>query len=222
MAKLFNPQRFEFTSSSDSSCIARPIVRPIRNTSELQEVYRLTHDCYVNSGYCKPHPTGMVVHYAPYDHIAETTILVALLDGQIVGSVSITVDGPSGFTVDEDFNDECIAIRQEGKPVAVVWRLVVKKSEQPSRMVVVSLINEVVSRLRRFEINTALFSVNPKHENVYRRLLNMSVVARKSGSNGLENAPAVLLRGDSDKILKNEVVAAAKPITNPIFQFALL
>src|SRR5262245_29486021 len=88
---------------SRSTSPERPIIRPIRDLAELQQVYRLTHDCYVENGYVKPHPTGMIVHYPQFDHIPETTILVAVINGRIVGSVSLTQDGPGGFSIDDDF-----------------------------------------------------------------------------------------------------------------------
>src|SRR4051812_8581180 len=91
----------------DLGALGQPVIRTVRTLDELQHIYRLTHTCYAASGYFQPHPSGMLVHYPQYDHISETTILVAILDGKIVGSVSLTVDGPSGFTIDEDFKPEC-------------------------------------------------------------------------------------------------------------------
>ena|SRR5687767_6092198 len=186
----------------DLSALGRPVVRPVRTLDELQQVYRLTHECYVSNGFAESHRTGLVVHYPHYDHIPETTILIAILEGKIVGSVSYTIDGPSGFTLDEDFRPECDSIREEGKRVGVVWRLVVDKSVRSNRAVVSDLIDGVIKLAVEYDVPTVLFAVNPRHENVYKRMLRMEVVERRQATEGLTNAPAVLLRGDRDTILR--------------------
>lgn len=93
---------------NDYGVLHQPFIRPVRSLEELRAVYRLTHDCYAASGFCAPNPTQFIVHYPQYDHIQETTILVALSQGRVVGSVSVTMDGPKGLTVDKDFNSECL------------------------------------------------------------------------------------------------------------------
>jgi hypothetical protein len=185
----------------DSSQFGRPVIRPVRNLDELREVYRLTHECYVESGYSEAHASRLMVHYPIYDHIPETSILVAILGGKIVGSVSYTIDGPSGLTVDHDFQAECDAMRQEGKRLSVVWRLVVHKDYRYNRAIVLHLIRAVIDVAVANDVPVALFAVNPKHELVYRRMLGMDVVGRREGTGGLEKAPAVLLRGHRDEIL---------------------
>jgi len=185
---------------NDFAVLDSPNIRPINSILELREVYKLTHDSYVSAGYSEAHPSKMLAHYPYFDHIPETTILAAVLNGKIVGSVSLTLDGPCGFTVDEDFKEECDAIRLEGKPMATVWRLVVDDALRTKRSVVMNLISDIVFRLGRNHIPTALFAVNPKHEKVYKHMLNMEAVARKMDTGGLRNAPAILLRGDPDKI----------------------
>src|SRR5580765_4806339 len=139
-----------------------PVIRFARTLSEMQQVYQLTHQCYVASGYCPPKPSGMVVHYPDFDHLSESTHLIALLKGKIVGAVSLTEDGPSGFTVDDDFKRECDAIRQEGKKVASIWRLVVDESSRDGRTVLVHLMRTMHELLLQEKISTALMIVNPK------------------------------------------------------------
>ena len=202
---------------NDITNVTYPNIRPIHNLQELREVYKLTHNCYVTSGYTSAHASRIVVHYPIFDHIEQTTILVAVLHGKIVGSVSLTYDGPlHGFSVDEDFKDSCEAIRAEGKSVATVWRLVVDDSVRGNRSVLMSLVNEVVHRLRWNGVLTALFAVNPKHQKVYQRLLNMEVVAQKLETGGLSNAPAILLRADADKIPEHRDPMKQKLVYNPI------
>jgi hypothetical protein len=52
----------------------------------------------------------------------------------------------------------------------------------------------------RSRADTALLTVNPKHERAYTRLFNLRAIARSPGSRGLRNAPAVLMRIDREDL----------------------
>jgi len=200
---------------NDYQTIYVPNVRPIHNLEELRQVYKLTHDCFVSTGYFQAHPSHMIVHYPHFDHLPETEILVAVMNGVFVGSVSVTFDGPAGFTVEEEFKEQCAAIREEGHPMATVWRLVVDPSVRSNRAVLISLVDTVVARIRERDVTLALFAVNPKHERVYCHMLNMEVVARKLETGG-RSAPSVLLRADADKIPVRREVHHGGLVFNPI------
>src|SRR5438552_3052516 len=115
------------------------IIRPIANDDELLMVHRLTHDCYVSKGYAAPQPDRRLVHYADFDGLPQTTVIVAIRRGEVIGSVSMTLDGPWGLTVDKDFKDVCDSLRYAGRSLAVIWRLVMKDSVKPSRRILMAL-----------------------------------------------------------------------------------
>jgi len=190
-------ENFELTAFlGRRGILARPEIRPVRNLSELSEVYQLTHNSYVESRYATPHTSKMLIHYPYFDHLPETTVLVATLHDEIVGTVSYTLDGPSGLTVDEDFGPACQAERAAGRTVAAVWRLVVDEKHRHQREIVTSLIREVIMGMRKHSVQSCFFAVNPKHAEIYKKMLNMREVAQKQITKGLSNAPAVLLVGD--------------------------
>ena len=175
-------------------------IRPVANDAEMKMVHRLTHDCYVAKGYAKPQPNGQLNHYPEFDRLPQTTVFVAIHHGEVVGSISMTVDGPKGLTVDGDFKEECDAMRKSGRKLATAWRLVMKHSVNPSRRILMALIKETATLATRKGANTWLFTVNPRHESVYRRLLKMYAVSYKEGTHGLVSAPAVLLRSDNESL----------------------
>ncbi len=214
MSDSFEPDILELMLN-DFGVLNKPMVRPLRNLHELREVYRLTHDCYVASGYSAAHTSGMTIHYPSFDHLDQTTILIAMMHGKIVGSFSLTEDGPGGLSIDEDFKDACDAIRQEGRPVGAVWRLVVQESVRTQRTIVISLINAMIELMARKGLSNALFAVNPKHESVYKRMLDGTVVARCDSTHGLANAPSVLLRVNPTE-LHRERVLLPRSSSNPI------
>ena len=173
-------------------------IRPMANIQELEAVYRLTHECYVASEYASPQTNGLLLHYPEYDVVPETKVLVAIHQGEIVGSVSYTVSDTQGLTIGHDFPEECLQMEKEGRVLCAIWRLVVKTSHRTSRQVLLGLVSEVTRRLLESPMTTFLFVVNPKHARIYQRLLNMRTVAQKDGAEGLNNAPAVLLHGDRE------------------------
>ncbi|MFH1024756.1 MAG: hypothetical protein V1809_15345 [Planctomycetota bacterium] len=176
------------------------VIRPVQNDEEMDEVYRLTHDAYVERGYCLPQVDGRLVHYPQLDRIPETTVLVALVNGVIVGTNSLTLDGPAGLNADLDFKNECDTIRREGRKIVSSWRLATKSSCHDERTVVMELIRETVIRGVEMGARTGVFILNPRHERVYQRLLNMKTVARNEGTSGLQNAPAVFMRCDFENL----------------------
>jgi hypothetical protein len=187
---------------------------------DLQAVYRLTHACYVNNKYCAPHPSGLVIHYPIFDHISETTTLIAMLHGKIAGAISLTEDSPVGLSIDAEFKQDCDRIRHEGKRVGAVWRLVVEESSHNSRTVVVHLMNAMIDLLLQKKISTALMAVNPKHKSVYERMLNASAIGYAEGTAGLQSAPAVLLSFDPADLPEGSALSRKRQI-NPIHNLIL-
>lgn len=169
-------------------------VRPARNLAELDTVYRLTHDSYVERDYIQPQPDGRLIHYPHLDGIPETTVLVALRGGQVIGTNSLTLDGPRGLHVDSDFGDECDRIRAEGRSLAASWRIATVRECRHQTRIVMELIRATTHCVIRAGIQTCVFTFNPRHERIYKRLLNMRTVARTETSRGLSNAPAVFMR----------------------------
>ncbi len=170
-----------------------PTVRPVNDTTEMEVVYRITHDAYVAEGYSDPQPNGLLIYNSHLDAIPETTVLVAVHEEEIIGTISWTLDNPSGLHVDDDFKTECDLIRREGKCLAGSWRIATRKRYQNQRTVVISLIQAVVDDYLHHGVDTSVFIFDPKHERVYQKLLGMRTVARRDAYK-LTNTPVVLMR----------------------------
>jgi hypothetical protein len=182
---------------TDNSSIS---VRAVTDAGELQKIYALTHDCYVSKGYCDPQPDGLLPLHNQFDILPETTVLVAEMHGQIVGSVSIIMDGPQGFPFEKEFHDIISQLRLTHTGLAAISRLVVHKAARANLKIVKALIKAlfVVFQNSGGRLKTGLLTVNPSHEKIYQKLLNMTSIARSNAMHGLSNAPAVLLRCNLD------------------------
>jgi hypothetical protein len=172
-------------------------VRTIQS-GELNTVHRLTYECYVAQGYCAPRPDGRFVHYPHLDNIRETTVFVAVRGREIVGSISVTVDGPRGLPVDRDFKEKVDGIRRWGAPLGAAWRIVVKPGHRDGE-VLLALLQAAVRATVRLPAKVWLFALNPKHETRYQALLKFRTIARSEETRGLANAPAVLMIAGIDE-----------------------
>lgn len=185
------------------------VVRPVRHRWELEEVYRITHDAYLERGYCAPHPDGRLVHYPALEGTPETTVLVAMEGNTVMGTVSLTIDGACGLNVDHDFPAEVRGVRAEGRALGAVWRLATRATQRGERRVVMALIQAVVRlAFETQELATFLIVVNPRHQSAYARLLDMQTVAFSPGTDGLDNAPGVLMRCDLERCPERWLSAA--------------
>ena len=105
-------------------------IRKVSTAEEMDEVYKLTHDQYVKEGYIAPQPDGRLRHYPHLDGIPETTVLIAVDEGRVVGTNTLTLDGPAGLHVESDSAFKTIAsfyriaAAASGTKLACSWRIV--------------------------------------------------------------------------------------------------
>lgn len=181
-------------------------VRQAVSLKDFETVWRLTHDVYVREGYADPRPEGILRHYPRHDLIDETIVLMAESEpGTLLGSISLTVDGPRGLPMDEDFKDEIDRFRAhcsgEDKKLGAYWRFVAQHSLEHETSVALQLIGASVEFGRRVPLDEILYIVNPKHVGFYRRLLSLEPIGKTRGSHSVKGAPAVLLHGDRAHVL---------------------
>jgi len=69
---------------------------------ELESAFRILHDAYVSMGFMKPSPSGMRISI--FNALPGTCTLVALWDGEVIGTVSIIQDNPMGFPIEHIFS----------------------------------------------------------------------------------------------------------------------
>ena len=176
-------------------------LRSAKNKKDLEEIYRLVHDAYVERGYIEPQDDGRLVLYPHLDNVPETTVIIMWDQDRIVGTNTLTIDGPRGLPSDGDFKKECDAIRAEGRCLAGSWRLCTRTGYRDERHIVLELIARTVRLTLQNDIETCVFTINPRHVDVYRKLLNMTLVSQREDTvKGLQNAPAVFMRCDRETL----------------------
>lgn len=176
------------------------MITRIAEQEDMEQVYRLTHDMYVEAGYCQPQPNGLLRHYPHLDGIPETLVFVAEENGEIIGTNSLTFDSPAKLHVDEDFPEEVEKIRRmcnvTGRNLAASWRIATRPKSRNSLRTVLELINITMIEGAKHHMHMLLFTFNPKHESFYEKMLGLRTIATSENCNAV-SAPGVLMKGDS-------------------------
>lgn len=187
----------------------------VKTNEELELVYQLVHDAYVEEGYSQPQNNGKLIYFGEADQLKETHILVAKYKNKIVGTISITLDNNQFMPVPQTFHNEYHAIRNEGKKIGIVWRLAVAKSHRRHASILAKLIKNAISLGFNAGMNTALFTHHQKHENFSKKVLKMQVIARREKMTGFGNPPGSMMRLDKDACPSRWLIKP--PVTNPLF-----
>ena len=117
-----------------------PIKITTANTpGQMRVVHELTYMAYRAKGLCQADPSERLQHYPHLDYIAETTVLMAMAGDKLVGTVSITLDGPEGLHVDEDFPEVMVRWRPGGLRLAAAWRIVTDPAYRGDRRIITGL-----------------------------------------------------------------------------------
>lgn len=182
------------------------VIREARTLRELDEVHRITHDSIVEAGYMAPQRGGRIISYPALDPSPLTTILVAIADGRIVGTNSITADGPLGLHTDLYFPRETDAARREGLRLVSSFRIATDPAwpGQNGSALVLDIVKwTAFVAIHKYGFETMLCSFNPKHELVYRRMLHARTIALiEDLGHGDIQAGAVMMRIDRDAVLR--------------------
>jgi len=175
----------------DFSPDSRMILKIAETREELEACFRLLHDAYVDSGYMRPHPSGLRV--TAYHALPTTTTLCAQYDGQVVGTISLIRDGVFGFPVQQAF--DLHNLRQQDGQIAEASALAVSSAfRQHGGMTVFPLLKFMYEYCTKyFDTRHLVIAVHPKHIKFYESVLFVQrlqekVVERYDFVNG---APAV-------------------------------
>jgi hypothetical protein len=159
---------------------------------ELEACFRLLHDAYVESGFMKPHRSGMRVTI--YHALPTTTTLCAKWDGEVVGTMSlIRDDSVFGFPLQAIFNLSDVRAK-EGNVAEVSALAVHPHFRKTGGMILFPLMKFMYEYATTFfDTRHLVIAVNPNRIEMYESLLfferlTANVVENYDFANG---APAV-------------------------------
>jgi len=161
----------------------------------IGDIWSLAHDRYFECGYIDKQFSGMFTQYPEYEFLPETKRLIAIDNGELIGTVTITLDGEYGLPIEADWPKETQIVRAVGLPIACVWRLVTKLACASTRRIVLDLLKGCVRELIECGEPVILAAFNPRHKDFYKRFCRLTEIGRHEITKGLQNAPSILTVG---------------------------
>lgn len=128
----------------------------------------------------------------PTDQSVYRFSLAAIEHDTIIGTITVSMDGPNKLSADDAFSGELDPLRAEGRRICEFGKLAIDPITG-SKRVLAALFHVayiVAHRIRGFD--TLVIEVNPRHVKYYERMLGLKQLGAER-TNRAVRAPAVLL-----------------------------
>ena len=145
------------------------VVKVAETSEELLGCFGLLHDAYVGSGFMQPRASGLRV--TPWHALPTTTTVCALVDGEVVGTLSMVRDGVFGLPLQSAF--DLSAVRAQPGKVAEISALAVRKDFRRTGGTILFPLMKFMYEYctRYFDTRHLLIAVNPNKIEMYEALL---------------------------------------------------
>jgi len=171
------------------------LVGQVRSRRELELALELVHDNYVRSGYMEPDPSGfrLSIYYA----LPTTRTLVAVVNDEVIATVSVFRDSPLGLPMDTVYAREIHPLRDEGRYIGEVGMLADRRRLfSRSLPTLLLMMGRLLHTGRELGLSDLVITVNPRHKKFYTKFLCFEDYGPKKSCQTVNGAPAVLLRLD--------------------------
>jgi hypothetical protein len=172
LAVLPRPIRFPIFRSfvkCDPAPTPRLVLKIAETQDELEACFRVLHDAYVHEGFMKPDPSGLRVTI--YHALPTTTTLLAKLDDDVVGTISLVRESALGFPMQKIFH--LGELRHAGGNIAEVSSLAVDQRFQKQGGIMLFPLMKFMYEYstRFFDTRHLVIAVNPNRIGLYEAIL---------------------------------------------------
>jgi hypothetical protein len=126
----------------------------------------------------------------------ENVTLATYKNEEMMGTLTLSFDTGNGLLVDELYKAEVDALRQAGRRVCEFTKLAIDNKRTSKRMLAGLFHISFLYAERIWGYTDIVIEVNPSHVAFYQRMLGFDVIGSERPCLRV-NAPAVLLRGDT-------------------------
>ena len=181
-----------------------------RNQTDLENAYRLLHDCYVGAKFMRPQASGL--RCTLYTFLPHTTVIVAKYKGETVGTVSLIRDTIWGLPSDKEYKLENDNLRHAGKKLVEVSALAVSKDfRNHGNSVSLLLMKYLYNYTFHFLSSDCLVcTVHPRAEDFYKSLWHFDRNGKVVQYQFVQGALAVHLSMEIS-LAKQEKIIASYP-----------
>lgn len=105
------------------------VIKIAETENEIQQAFSIVHDSYVDLGYMDPDSSGLRIN--KFHLMPHSIIIVAKLDEEVIGTISILPDSALGLPVDQTW--DISHLKTNGELVAEISSLTIKKGFRSQR-----------------------------------------------------------------------------------------
>jgi hypothetical protein len=157
-------------------------VSPAQSAADLDLVYKLTHDSWVHERLIEPRPSGRLIRHPELDNDHRTKVLIARDEnGVVLGTNSITMDGPLGLPMDHGLKEQVDQVRAEIGKIAGSWRIATAPDCRSRVSVLSGLIIKTIDVAESWDVNGCLFLFAMRHERIYQKLIGARTICHRPG-----------------------------------------
>ena len=137
----------------------------------------------------------------PTDRSVHKFTLSAVEEDVIIGTITVSFDGPKRLNADEAFAPEVERMRSQGRRLCEFTKLAVDPTVGTKRVLAAlfHVAYVVAHRIRGHDL--LLIEVNPRHVRYYERMLGFTAMSEERMNQSV-NAPAVLLAVEFSHVMK--------------------
>ena len=146
----------------------------------------------------------------PTDQSVHKFTLSAVEEEAVIGTITVSCDGPKRLSADDAFAQEVEALRAQGRRLCEFTKLAVDPTVGTKR-VLAALFHVayiVAHRIRGYDM--LLIEVNPRHVRYYERMLGFSIKSEERMNRSV-NAAAVLLSIEFSEVMKQIGIFGGQP-----------
>ncbi len=148
-------------------------VRPATSRREMDAVYRLVHDTFVERGILSPQANGRLMNNLSLDRSPDTTVFVAYWGEEVVGTISFTVHNTSEKVYNyKVFKDALDTHVEDGDMSFSGWRMATTlKNPRMQPLIAMRLVAAVHKHSFEIGVRQSYLSFVSEHTGFYEKLL---------------------------------------------------
>jgi hypothetical protein len=164
--------------------IAGVRVKLAETPREALAAARVVHDAYAGRGISNAHPSG--IRIAPHALLPSTQTFIAIVDGKVVGTMSLIGDSPLGLPIERIYRPEVAAMRKQGSTIAEVGALAILPGFR--KRGIVCLLNRLMFEVARdMGVDKLVAAVHPIVQEIYRASLLFTLFGEEKIYPGLNS-----------------------------------
>lgn len=168
---------------------------------ERAAAFRLVYDAYLKSGLVEPNYHQMRV--TPYHLQADTEVFIAVLQGKVIFTVSLILDGVLGLPMESVYDLEIASRRRQGVFTAEVSCMADRREQFRGFFpVFLKVCRLMVQYARTRALDELLVAVHPRHARFYQRFMDFRAISGVRSYPIVQNHPAVALGLDFARIAR--------------------